>query len=453
MVNQDRRIQRRPRVAARAFQNLPLMLRAAGQLYKKGSRAVQPREKPRKKSKGKQAKKLAVNSLPAFRIGTNGGSILSGKAPFIGKQSVINMRKTRYGSIDNIDGATTHKALWVGTSDTGDLHTLCDVVAYAFLQFYLPKFGDIRSSNQTPNASVFHEYRVTYCREASETTQPGTRLEQGAIRINTSLESMATTLGAELRNFAIRGYYPSTVIFYRNDLDGESGLMRPIYRDDDCGRNKFKVRIDGRFRFNNVTKAGNGGDDDSTNINTVDANPLSGRIYTFRNQRPLFTDGYESGITSASIIAGIEDLNDINSEYVTIGLGSAANGFTGGAAFTGLDAPPLLPRSIWRNSSKMGAVTFPPGGYKTYTTMFAREETIHTFLRDVTRQEYNLSTNSFKTTSRFPPTGSSFMMCLRPTIKTSGTEAIKLAFDFEYKYKAQIVKRKVLALPTINDVQ
>jgi len=82
------------------------------------------------------------------------------------------------------------------------------------------------------------------------------------------------------------GLYPSAIVFTA-PVAG-IGTNHSVLRDVNLGRHVITVSCQGRFRFQNVTPAGTGAEENSTNINAVDANPVNGKVYTFRNQAPLF---------------------------------------------------------------------------------------------------------------------------------------------------------------------
>lgn len=442
MVNRDRRIQRRPRVAAQAFRNLPVMARAAGQLYKAGSRALQPREKPRKKSKGKG--KSAVGALPRDRIGRNNGLIVSNQKVPRPKKGSVQYRKSNFGIVESLN------KVWIGGSSIGQQSTHMRTIAHAILAHYLPKIGDMRATNdQVPAAvPVFGTYQLVYSKEAAFTNITGGTEATGAAHVNASYTSMATTLGYEISFQADRGFYPLSIAFIAPV--GGIGTNTTVLRDTNLGRHLITVSCQGRFRFQNVTPAGAG--DASTNINAIDANPVDGKIYTFRNQAPLFSENYVSTLTDAPTLAGIKALNIVRQSFEVYGTTTPGGSGKGGGAFTHIPAPPLNPSSVWRNVKSTGRAVFPPGGFKTYSTSYLRSETIAKYCQNISQPVEDVPAVTFAGSAAYPPAGDSFMMCLRPTIKTP-SETIRMAYNVEFIMMASIKRRKASPLQVVNDIE
>jgi len=211
------------------------------------------------------------------------------------------------------------------------------------------------------------------------------------------------------------------------------------------------MNIAGRFRFQNVTKS-SGAEESNGNINAVDANPLSGKIFTYRNQAPLFSNSYLTGKDTAAeapFRAGVEDLQSVSKDFEMYA--TATNG-KGGAAFI-LPAAPLNPSSIWRNVSSTGVVTFPPGGFKTYTTSYVRSGTIRKYIQEISQTDLVAPPQySHSHHGAYPPAGDSFMMCLRPTLKTT-SEAITVAYDTEYVLTGSMKRRRASPLQVVNDIK
>jgi hypothetical protein len=131
---------------------------------------------------------------------------------------------------------------------------------------------------------------------------------------------------------------------------------------------------------------------------------------------------------------------------------ASGNGGRGGAAFTHIEAPPLNPKSIWKNVSSTGQAVFPPGGFKTFKTSYLRSKSIAQYIRELVQVDMYSATGYTGQPGAFPPSGDSFMMCLRPTIKST-SEYIKLAYNTEYILKASVKRRKPSALQVVNQIQ
>lgn len=403
--------------------------------------------KPRKTSKGKQTSKkkgAAVKSMPKGRIGANQGLIMSNQRVPRPKKGSVQYRRSIYGEVSAAD------KVWIGGSSIGQETTHFRTIAHAILAHYLPKMGDMRASNTeiAVEPAVFLSYRVKYSKDAPPSTQLGTQFADGAVLANQSMESMATALGAEFAQRAKSGFYPNTIAFFET-LTAVPGDICAL-RDNQLGRHKITVAIKGRFRFQNVTHP-----DSSSNINAVDANAISGKIYTFRNQAPLYAATYVEALSqtpgTTAQIAAIKELQRVTGSFEMYGT-LVGTGGKGGGAFTPIPAPPLNPASLWRNVSSTGQVVFPPGGFKTYQTSYLRSESIAKYVQSISQAEENVPTLTYSHNTPYPPAGDSFMMCLRPTIKTS-SEDIKVAYDSEYILTASIQRRRASPLQVVNDIE
>lgn len=375
-------------------------------------------------------RKLAVRSMPKNRIGSSAGLIVSNQKVPRPKKGSVQYRRSVYGT------SSAQDKLWLGGSSIGEQSTHFKVIAHTILAHYLPKMGDFRATNTQQSifgaSSVFKEFQVKYASDMPPGSVSLSQFRDGAVILDAGYEYMAATLGAEIAAQAIQAYYPTSIRFVNPDSSGNK------LSDVNLGRHTITVSCKGRFRFQNVTLPS----DDTNNINAVDANPISGKIYTFRNQAPLFSPGY---VQAAGTVQqnGIKALQTVLTPFEMYGKGHKGDG-----AFDAITAPPLNPSSIWRNVSSTGNAVFPPGGFQTHTTSYLRSETIAKYCQNITQAAVVEATVN----AQYPPAGDAFMMCLRPTIKTSG-ETLKLAYDTEYIYTASIKRRKASPLQVVNLIE
>jgi len=403
--------------------------------------------------------RAVVKSLPKNRIGANQGLIKSNQKVSHPKKGSIVYRRSCYGRKES-----PGKASWIGGSSLGTPTQHYRAIAHAILARYMLKMGDFRATNTevgTTANPVFSKYQVRYAKDApaggSLIVDP-TELN-GAQLSNKSYEDMAIDFGAEIASMAQTGYFPVLIAFYDPDQVLASGETVPgitILRDTQLGRHKITVSIKGRFRFQNVTLASGSSVAANSNINAVDANPLSGKIYTFRNQAPLFSDSYLTTFDDIADIPfreGVLELQTVKDDFEMYG-SVVGTGGKGGLAFN-LEAPPLNPSSIWRNCSKTGQVVFPPGGFKTFNTSYLRSDSIRKYLKDITQSNYvnaGWGPGQVGTTASYPPAGDSFMMCLRPTLKTT-SEMMEIVYDTEHVITASIQTRKPSPLQVVNTIE
>ena len=371
--------------------------------------------------------KMAVKSMPKNRIGVNNGLIVSNQKVPHPKKGSVQYRRSCYGVSDASD------KLWLGGSSIGTELTHFKTIAHTILVHYLNQMGDYRSTNVSGDSNVWSRFRMSYATDAPSGGGLAS-FRDGGYYQNTSYEAMAQSLGIEMASLAGEGYFPRSIKFETPDLLGNK------LEDTNLGRHTITVSIKGRFRFQNVTQADG---DQGNNINAIDANPVSGKIYTFRNQAPIWTPSYVQSAGTTQQTA-IKALNTVATPFEMYG-----DDQKGAGAFIE-PAPPLNPSSIWRNVSSTGNVAFPPGGFKTYKTSYLRSETIFKYCQVISQSDVVAGVADHSAT--FPPAGDSFMMCLRPTIKTTN-ELIKVAFDTEYILKGSLRRRRPSPLQVVNDVE
>jgi hypothetical protein len=115
--------------------------------------------------------------------------------------------------------------------------------------------------------------------------------------------------------------------------------------------------------------------------------------------------------------------------------------------------------TIFSNCKKSTAVSFPPGGFKTFKTHFSQSRNLRALIRDLTQVQslsrpHNVGyPDHGLVNGKYPPSGDSFMMCLLPTIKTVANEDITIAWDFVRDGKAMFTKYKGGSMPTTNMIQ
>lgn len=400
---------------------------------------------------------MAVKQMPRNRIGAHLGLIVSNQKVPHPKKGSIMYRRSCYGRKES-----PGKAMWIGGSSIGTPSQHYHAIAHAILARYLMKMGDHRATNTEVGTTlnpVFQQYQLRYAKDAPNQNMAGQTEVNGAFLLNKSYAEMATELGDEIFTNAKAGLYPVIIAFFNPDSVVGGGITvkgETILRDTQLGRHKITVSIKGRFRFQNVTIASGSSVSANSNINAVDANPLSGKIYSFRNQAPLFSDSY---ITTFDEIAdipfreGVEELQNVNTEFEMYG-SVIGSGGKGGLAFT-LDAPPLNPSSIWRNVTKTGQVVFPPGGFKTFKTSYLRSDTIRQYIKDISQTDLyrtDAGADVANASSKYPPAGDSFMMCLRPMLKTT-SELMEMVYDTEHVITASIQSRKPSPLQVVNTIE
>lgn len=455
-----RQVARRPREMAGAFRRgLNAAPAAAYMTYKAGSRALQPRTKDRKKSKGKSRTRKHKTRKGIQKIGSYAGQLIASK-PIGVPKAAARIRNRVFGD----SGTATNRA-WLFGSNMGNEKYYCSLAAEAIMTHMLRQIKDYRSDKGSQNSGSIYKYEVIF---SPTDDKYGTGLSRkmvmscsadssfngmvynplGALGNTVTIDAAPVTavtertLPAQLFLQAVDGYYPSGLAANRDAFTSDSW----VYRDTQFGKAQLSMRIRSDFKFQNITPAGAGGTEDSTNINAVDANPMSGKIATFRNQSPTWNKGWLANQTSSDV----NILTNFSGRPATLVNWDYKQ--TGVEPFTVVTeeqrAMPLRMATVFGNAKTSTPVHFPPGGFKSFRTGFSYKGSIWSFMRDTTQV-----VNTGNTAGKYPPLGDSFALCLVPTMKSIVNEPVKVAFDYHRDGQAYITAYRGGTLPTTNQIE
>ena len=419
--------------------------------YKKRKRTMTRSYKPRKMVRKKYKKTTAASY----------GLMDVSKAATAPKTNVVIDRRKTYGSVVN---TTNSKMAWIGISDIGDQKTFLRSVARAVLQRYLVKLGDFRTKEDySPDAlepgshnQLWKELQVLYKPEAYNTVHEAAGVashSDGGVITNNRMDTLADTLGDQFHYWAERGFYPADICFYGDDFitTGTVTRGRPIIYDNRFGEHIVDAQVTTLFRLHNISPSDqtDAGENPANTIHDINANPINGKVFTFRNQRPTFHVGYEENIRNEPTTRdGMEFLNRYDTTFDVIKAPSNTVD-----AFAHIEAPPLNARAVWSNVAGQGTIRMAPGSYRTYNAKFGRSMTLRTLIRDTVRVRVDTAGNDQGVTAKNPPLGSSALFCFQPSMRTSGGEIVKLGYDQTQVYKMSFRFKKQMGLPTRNIMQ
>lgn len=367
----------------------------------------------------------------------------------------IDRRKT-FGSVENHSNS---KMAWIGGCDIGDQQTFCRNIARAILQKYLAKMGDVRTAvdadDDHADAKLFKSFIVTYKIDSYSTAHLGEGIEDhdhGNNIDNSSLVTMGDTLGDQIFAKAERGFYPSSIKFHSGDfVDAAETEARghPVISDYRLGEHYLDIQVTTLFRLHNITPSDttDAGENPANSVHDINANPISGKIFTFRNQRPVFHSGYvDFKKDDPTTQDGIERLNRYDNNFDVIKRFATTKD-----AFAHIAAPPLNAKTIWSNVSGQGTIRMAPGAYRTYNAKFLRSGTVRQLIRDAIRVRVDAGTSTDPSNglaTKNPPLGSSWLFCFQPSMRTSNDELVKLGYDQTQVYKTSLRFKKALGIPT-----
>ncbi len=450
-----RPVARRPR----ANRYVPLAYSAArtAGAFAKGARQLQKTMKSRKKSKGrsKTAQTRARGSaFPRVKIGSYAGQLIASKPVGVPK-AAARIRNRVFGN----NGIQTNRA-WLFGSTMGNEKFYCSLAAEAIVTHMLREIKDYRSDKGSQASGSVYKYQVTFSPDDNVIGLGSSKEMVMFCTADSSFDGMVynplgvlgntvqldgvpvatvseRTLVAQLYIQATNGFYPSGLAVNRDAFTSDSW----VYRDTQFGKATLSMNIRSDFKFQNVTPgAGTSGD----NINAIDANPLQGKIATFRNQSPTWNKGWlaQQLVGDQAILTDFSGRPQFSQfDYKQ----TSTNPFT--IVTEEQRAMPLKMRTVFGNAKTSTPVHFPPGGFKSYKTMFTFKGSMYKFMRDSTQVLDNSNRG------KYPPLGDSFALCLVPTMKSVENEQIIVAFDYHRDGQCHITKYRGGTLPTTNQIE
>lgn len=416
--------------------------RSAYQAYKRKRLMSSVKKATRRATRGRFTNQAVAISK---RVGPFLGSIAATKPVKIVKGTTL-YRKVAYQPLGADTGYAGGHSMWVGGSSLGKQDDNFKVVADAFICHYLKRVKDHRSSRtQDPDPdqklNIWARAHITFGRV-------GSNVQSGYVftLTNADINSMVSDLTAELQDrWVNHSEVPFKIIFEARGFS-DLTVFRDIFRDDFCEKAIFTFSSKANFKINNTTMSGTEGAG-SDNVNAVDANPIDGRIYTFQNRVPIFSPSYLENL-APTVKSNLEQISLINPGVLhDYGVGFGVLNVT--TVPDSLHAPPLRPAVVFNNCKTSTKVAFAPGGYKMFSMSYGHTGTMNSLFKHIMEQEFVTST-----TQRIcPPGADSFLICLKPTIRTGAANDMALHTQAEFKYQCNMKAGKPAKLPTVQDIE
>jgi hypothetical protein len=438
----DRSAPRSQKMPAKAYKKRSYASKKPRTSNKKRKRTYTPTNKPKKILRKKYKKRTSVST----------GLIDVSKRATAPKGHVAMLRRKTYGTVQS---TSYSKMAWIGVSDVGQQQVFAQAVAQAILMKYLTKMGDHRTeTDYNPSAhstaagisgagahsyDMFHSFQVKYSLDAYGEGTTAAQDFFGSSIINDSIDTMTTVLGAEIVTQAKLGRYPSLITFFRDDFISAGSVTKgaPRLLDNRLGDHYLDMKITTLLRLQNISPS-DSPEAGADTVHDIHANPIQGKVFTFRNQRPHFKDAYQSNNSfDTTTRVGMQSLNDYDQSPFDV-----IKGATNDDAFAHISRPPLNPRSLFSNAAGHGSVMLAPGAYRGYNCKFQRSETVKNFIKGVFR---------IGDDGKMPPIGASMMMCFQPSMRTSDTELVKLGYDYTAVYNCGVRFKKQMGLP-VRDI-
>jgi len=432
----------------------PLLALASASMKRPARASYLPPAK-RRKVAPRTAKHKAKGRIQ--KIGSYAGQLIASKPVGIPKAGA-RVRQRVFGD----SGSAVDKA-WLFGSNMGNEKFYCGLAAQALVTHMLREIKDFRSDKGSKVSGSVYKYQVTFSQDDNVLASGAPKQMVMFCTADSSFNGMVynplgalgntveidgtpvsvvveRNLVAQLFLQALQGYYPSGIAVNRDAFTTDSW----VYRDTQFGQAQLSMSIKSDFKYQNITPASAG--DASTNINAIDANPLQGKIATFRNQSLTWNKGWlaqqapldQNTLTNFS--GRPSDLDDWDYKQTSV--------FPFTTVTSEQAAMPLRMRTVFANAKTSTPVYFPPGGFKVFKTTFTYKGTMVRFLRDSIQQGAETTPQG-----KYPPMGDSFALCLVPTMKSQLLEPVKVAFDIHRDGQAHMTRYRGGTLPTTNQIE
>jgi len=422
--------------------------RAAGtiQRYYRGYKArksVRPKKRTQKTA-GTNA------GLPKYKIGSSSGVFgKKGKKP-------TPIKGVKWKESDYWEPTGTETCYWgaaIGTSRV----SYCTLLCMHYIQEIYRRIGlDIADWNAKVNhptpadlsaassgaggTTPVKNLQLTYVRQLAEGGNQQ-QLQTIADFSNTqSFYDIAVLMRTSVSTFARDGYYLTGI----KAVDADN---RAFYYRNRVDEDMVTYTVTTYCKMQNVTPTDDTeGGGSTTDIN---ANPIRGKVYDFSDSRPQLSYTYEtqanqiSGFTNISRIQNDDEVTrDVETQYLrngAVATGQLAQAFR---------LPPNG-AAVFKNCTGVKDVSIPAGGF--YTIKRTKKETGK--LRRVLRELFFPQT--FANAANVPRRTynmASFMVGLRPTIKSADNEAVKLVVNKDTMMKVSVRRAKVPNAPAFVNV-
>jgi len=264
-----------------------------------------------------------------------------------------------------------------------------------------------------------------------------------AVTETSSIESLTTTIMADIKAKATFSapFKPVRAIIQSQDIGvysgsvGQPGSYYRTFATYDLENVMIDFSYMRKYKWQNVTPAESGAD--TSNINDIHANPLSGKIYQFKHRVPQVRAAMLDD-SNQPMLSTIQDSELADGALDTTAFRTGIPGSAGnfGNSLTGAFAQPFKGMQIFKDTISEDKVYMPPGGYKQLIrkgnkTMNFTRFCAATVLTNATTGDYVRRSAGESVPDRI---GTSTIWGLEPVIRTDVNELVKIATQMETWY-------------------
>lgn len=257
---------------------------------------------------------------------------------------------------------------------------------------------------------------------------------------NSLIDDLTSQIFSQYNN----GYLPRAY-----SLEDASGT--PFVTHETWGEDVVTWNAEAQIKVQNVTPSVGG----STDINDVNANPLQGKVYDFRNSYAKFVPDYLQMIEATNVITwgGLKDFQDMG--YADDLLRTEKlrhSGLYANELVDALQSPPRGP-AVFQNLEGVKNVQLPPGGFQVVKRSIKSTCTVTRFIWGVFNVYLPDDNSSYVKPNMVKPiVNKVIMMGLEPTVRSVTDELVKVIVNRKIQHSISIKKKRPSNLPVKVDV-
>ena len=349
-----------------------------------------------------------------------------------------------------------------GYSDAGSLDQQLEMGVRALVNMFVRRSG-LKPSNiiQDFSDSYMQDYlptsnirltRIVIAYQAIKNTGEIVRDETiFGVTETSSIDTLTTTIMADMKTKA----FGQSCRPVRAILQSVNGSSYDTFATYDLENVMIDFSYMRKYKWQNVTPAESGAD--TSNINDIHANPLSGKIYQFKHRVPQVRAAMLDD-TNQPMLPTLQESDLADGALDTTAFRTGVPGSAGNFAnpLTGAFTQPFKAMQIFKDTLSEDKVYMPPGGYKQLIrkgkkTMNFTRFVLATAAGPITSSRFAKSLSSGDTVP--DRIGTSTIWGLEPVIRTGVNELVKIATQMEtwYTCKAR-AGNKTVPVVQINRV-
>lgn len=263
-----------------------------------------------------------------------------------------------------------------------------------------------------------------------------------AVGASDSITSVATALSNMIvdkanGNVTTVVKWPVRATLFTQDSSHNNTYTHRSFASYDLSNVMVDFKFMRKYKWQNVTPAGDTGRDGATNINDIMANPLSGRVYKFKGPAPQIRDQVKLILPTIDGVAPSTDFAEI--EYHENGMVQGA-AFRHGRSFDlpviGRFAQPFKANQYFKNCETEDKLYMPPGGYKQLIRQGTVTMNFKRFMQATTRDAKwdQIGVNADPNALKPAKIGTSTLWALEPALRTTTDEEVRLHVNYETWY-------------------